>query len=347
MAKLKTPKELGYRFPAEWEAQAAVWFAWPVRRSLWPDCFDRVRGQLAALYVLAARFQPVRVLCAAEEQEGLQGMMDEHGDASAVELYDYQSDDVWIRDFGPLFLIHDQRKELCIADWRYNAWGGKFPDQSKDDRASAWIGDQLGIRRFAFDLVLEGGAVESNGAGHVLTTEVVLLNPNRNGETTVDKVAVEITSGLGVDKVLWLKDGLVGDDTDGHIDNLARFFKSDGILIAEVDDPEDPNYSRLLENTHRLQDFRMPRGDPYGSVQLPLPDPIFHHGERLAASYLNFLVLNGAVLVPTYGQTRNDAEALEIIGDCFPGREIHGVDCRDILKEGGALHCMSQHQPAV
>ena len=347
MTKLKTPKELGYRFPAEWEPQAAVWFAWPVRRTLWPDCFDRVRGQLAALYVLAARFQPVRVLCAVEEQDGLRSMMAEHGDASAVELYDYQSDDVWIRDFGPLFLVHHARQELCVADWRYNAWGNKFPDQTQDDRASAWIADQLGLRRFAFDQVLEGGAVESNGAGHILTTEVVVLNPNRNGETMPSQIERQLTARLGADKVLWLKDGLVGDDTDGHIDNLARFFKADGIVIADVTDPEDANYAALAENTRRLQCFRTPHGEPYASVQLPLPAPIRHEGERLAASYLNSIVLNGAVLVPTYGQPENDAEALEILGDCFPDREILGVDCTDILKEGGALHCMSQHQPRV
>lgn len=348
MARLQTPKELGYRFPAEWELQAAVWFAWPVRPTLWPDCFARVREQLAALYVLAARYQSVRVLCAAEEQPTLLKLLAKHGDtAQAIELYDYQSDDVWIRDFGPLFLIHDARQELCIADWRYNAWGNKFPEQQKDDRATAWIADQLGLRRFVFDQVLEGGAVESNGAGHILTTEVVALNPTRNGATTVAQVERQLSSGLGADKVLWLHDGLVGDDTDGHIDNLARFFKADGILIAEVDDPEDANYPALLENTRRLQDFRTQHGEPFASVQLPLPEPITHRGEPLAASYLNFVVLNGAVLVPTYGQPKNDAEALEIIGDCFPDRDIHGVDCRDIIKEGGALHCMSQHQPGV
>ena len=153
--------------------------------------------------------------------------------------------------------------------------------------------------------------------------------------------------GWAMDHILWLKDGLVGDDTDGHIDNLARFFKADGILMAEVNDLTDPNYPALLENTQRVQEFRRPEGDAFASVQLPLPDPIFHDGERLAASYLNFIVLNGAVLVPTYGQATNDAKALERIGDCFPGREIVGVDCTDILKEGGALHCMSQHQPLV
>lgn len=347
MARPKTPKELGYRFPAEWERQEAIWFAWPVRDSLWPDCFGRVREKLAELYALAARFQKVRVLCQADQQEMLRELMLPHGDLANVEFYDYQTDDVWIRDFGPLFLVHDRNKELCIADWRYNAWGNKFPEQEKDDKASAWISEQLGIRRYSFEQVLEGGAIESNGAGLILTTEVVLLNPSRNGETTTDNIERRLTSGLGADKLLWLKDGLEGDDTDGHIDNLARFFREDGILIAEVSDPDDPNYPALSENTQRMQDFRTPRGEPFASVQLPLPDPITHDGEPLAASYLNFIVLNGAVLVPTYNQPRNDSEAIEIIGDCFPGREIVGFDCTDIIKEGGALHCMSQHQPAV
>ena len=347
MAAFKSPKELGYRFPAEWERQEAIWFAWPVRRNLWPDCFDRVRKQVAALYVLAARYQYVRVLCAAGEQPILRKLMASYGDDSAVELYDYQTDDVWIRDFGPLFLIHDHKQELCITDWRYNAWGNKFPEQQKDDRATAWIAEQLGLCHFEFNEVLEGGAVESNGAGYILTTEVVLLNPTRNGDTTLAKLEQQLSSGLGVDTILWLRDGLVGDDTDGHIDNLARFFKADGILIAEATDTEDSNYCALAENTRRLQDFQTPQGKPFALVKLPLPDPITHQGKLLAASYLNFVVLNGAVLVPTYGQPKKDTTALEIIGDCFPDREIVAVDCSDIIKEGGALHCMSQHQPAV
>ena len=347
MACPKTPKELGYRFPAEWEPQEAVWFAWPVRDSLWPDCFGRVREKLSELYALAARFQKVRVLCQADQQDALRGLILPHGDLSNIEFFDYQSDDVWIRDFGPLFLIHDQKKELCIADWRYNAWGNKFPEQEKDDKASAWISEQLNMRRFAFEQVLEGGSIESNGAGLILTTEAVLLNPTRNGETTTDNIERRLTSGLGADKLLWLKDGLEGDDTDGHIDNLARFFREDGILIAEIRDPDAPNYSALSENTQRIQNFRTQSGEPFASVQLPLPYPFSHDGEPLAASYLNFIVLNGAVLVPTYNQPRNDSEAIEIIGDCFPGREVIGFDCTDIIKEGGALHCMSQHQPAV
>ncbi|NBB79850.1 MAG: agmatine deiminase family protein [Verrucomicrobia bacterium] len=341
------PQTLGYRFPAEWEPQAAVWFAWPVRRALWPGCFDRVREQLAGLYVLAARFQPVRVLCAASEQSKLLAMMAAHGDHLAVELYDYQTDDVWIRDFGPLFLVNESEPEVAITDWRYNAWGDKFPDQAKDDAASRWIAEQLGIRCFGFDQVLEGGAVESNGAGSLLTTKTVLLNPNRNGATTKGAVEEQLIAGLGVKQVLWLKEGLVGDDTDGHIDNLARFFKPDGILVAETADSDNPNREALIENRRRLQDYRTPGDDPFEIVPLPLPDPISHDGELLAASYLNFVVLNGAVLVPTYQQTHNDREAIQILADCFPDREILGVDSSDIIKEGGALHCMSQHQPKI
>lgn len=347
MPDSQTPRDLGFRFPAEWEPQEAIWFAWPVRRTLWPDCFDRVREQLAALYVLAARFQPVRVLVAAAEQDGLRRMMAANGDASGVEFYDYQTDDVWIRDFGPLFLLQDAQSEVCIAAWRYNAWGGKFPDQAKDDAASEWIAKQLGLRCFCIDTVLEGGAVESNGAGCLLTTEVVLLNPNRNRPTNLKVVERQLSAGLGVDTVLWLQDGLDGDDTDGHIDNLARFFKSDGILIAETTDPTDANHLALKVNQARLAGFRTAAGEAFTAVPLPLPDPIRLEDEPLAASYLNFIVLNGAVLVPTYRQPDKDSQAITILGECFPGREVHGVDCTDIIKEGGALHCMSQHQPAL
>lgn len=346
MSHQTTVKDLGYRFPAEWEPQEALWFAWPVRRSLWADCFDRVREQIAALYVSAARYQTVRVLCAAAEQDSLRALMAAHGDASRVELFDYQSDDVWIRDFGPLFLVHDAERAVGMADWRYNAWGNKFPDQSKDDAASAWMAARLGIRRFSFDQILEGGAVESNGAGALLTTEAVLLNPSRNGLTDAERVERLLESGLGTGQVLWLKNGLAGDDTDGHIDNLARFFKADGILYADTADPESINGSALAENRRRLECFRTESGAPFDLVALPLPDPILHDGELLAASYLNFVVLNGAVLVPTFDQPENDARAMEILGECFPGREVLGVDCTDIIKEGGALHCMSQHQTA-
>ena len=347
MKALSTPKELGYRFPADWEPQAAVWFAWPTRDDLWAGVLPRVREQLAALYVLAARFQPVGVLCPESAQVDLQALMAQAGDASGVTLYNYQTDDVWCRDYGPLFLLNEDGTELCITDWTYNAWGNKYPLQQRDNNAPAWIADQVGVRRFVFDTVLEGGAIESNGAGQLLTTELVLLNLNRNGEMRKQQIEARLAAGLGINEVLWLHDGLVGDDTDGHIDNLARFFKDDGIWMASVTDTEDDNFAALSENTRRIQAFRTPTGQPYATVSLPLPEPIYLDGTRLAASYMNYLVLNGAVLVPTYGQPQRDAEALEIIADCYPSREVVGFDCRDIVREGGAIHCMSQHQPAV
>jgi agmatine deiminase len=277
----------------------------------------------------------------------LRRLLGEAGRSAAIELYDYLTDDIWIRDFGPLFLVDDERQKLCIADWRFNAWGNKYPEHARDDRASAWIAEELGLRRFTFDTVLEGGAIESNGAGQLLTTEAVLLNPNRNGKTTTERIEQKLCSGLGVNAILWLEEGLVGDDTDGHIDNLARFFKSDGILIAETIDPANPNVEPLRENAARLQGFRTTGGQPFAAVQLPLPSIKKQDGQFLAASYLNYLLLNGAVLVPTYGQAEADREAMEILADCFPEREIVGFDCSDIIHEGGALHCMSQNQPKV
>ena len=347
MSALNTPKELGYRFPAEWEPQEAIWFAWPTRTDLWEGVLPQVREQLAALYVTCARFEPVRVLCPEFAQRELVALMEQAGGRANVELFDYQADDVWCRDYGPLFLLSEDGRQLCIADWNYNAWGGKYPLQDKDRRASAWIAEALGVRRFAFETVLEGGAIESNGVGQILTTEAVLLNPNRNGGISKEEIAARLTSGLGANELLWLQDGLVGDDTDGHIDNLARFFKPDGILVAEPPVSEDANYAALNENLKRVSRFRTPEGKPFECVQLPMPEAVVVDGERLAASYLNYLVLNGAVIVPTYGQPDADRRALEVIGACYPDREMVGFDCRDILREGGAVHCMSQHQPMV
>ncbi|MGC6424969.1 MAG: agmatine deiminase family protein [Lentimonas sp.] len=348
MSEQQNLNALGYRFPAEWEEQEAVWFAWPTRTDLWGERNARVKEQLAALYVLAARFQTVRVLCPQAAQAELLSKMEAAGDCSRVELYDYETDDVWCRDYGPLFLLNEDASELCISDWRYNAWGNKFPEQEKDNAASAWIAESLGMAHVAYDFVLEGGAIESNGVGKILTTEVVLLNPNRNGKVSKHDIRDELEAGLGVNEILWLEDGLVGDDTDGHIDNLARFIRHDAILYAEASWPGDDNYETLAENTQRIQNFRTAKGRAYSTVPMPMPKPILDDdGKPLAASYMNYLVLNGAVLMPTYGAPDRDSEAMEILSKCFPEREIVGFDCRDIIHEGGAIHCMSQHQPAV
>ena len=343
----KESQSLGYRFPAEWEPQEAIWFAWPTRKDLWKGVLGRVRKQLAELYVLASRFQAVRILCPAFAQKELKLLMAEAGDVSNVEFYDYQTDDVWIRDYGPLFLLNENGTETVIVDWNFNAWGNKVPLRDRNNAATAWISSRLGIRRLEMNSVLEGGAVESNGSGALLTSEAVLLNPNRNGSVTVVEVNRKLAEGLAIDQVFWLKDGLVGDDTDGHVDNLARFFKVDAILTVAVPKPETPNAPALEENARRIREFSTKDGQPYEVLYMPLPDPIYLRGELLPASYMNYLVLNEAVLVPTYNQLEKDTQAIEILSKCFPDREVIGFDCRDILQEGGAIHCMSQHQPSI
>lgn len=347
MPSRETAKISDFRLPAEWEPQAAVWFAWPVRQDLWSGQIQQVRQQLAALYVLAARYQTVRVLCPRFAQGELIAALQTAGGLQGIELFDYQTDDVWIRDFGPLFMVNAEASELAVVDWAFNAWGNKFPEQARDNAASKWIAEQLKLRRFGQPFVLEGGAIESNGAGVLLTTEAVLLNPNRRGPGSIEGVEGLLADGLCIDRVLWLKDGLAGDDTDGHIDNLARFFAVDGILVAMPAATDTANTPALQENRRRIQQMETDRGLPYRIVELPLPNPFQVEGRPLAASYLNYLVLNDAVLVPTFNQPEQDAQALQIIASCFPTRQIVGFDCCKIVQEGGALHCMSQNQPAL
>ncbi|MCB1843817.1 MAG: agmatine deiminase family protein [Halioglobus sp.] len=339
-------KGTGYRFPAEWEPQSAVWFAWPTREDLWPASLATVQQRLCELYVLVSRFQPVHLLCPLRAQPAVRERLQRAGDSSGVRFFDFETDDVWIRDFGPLFLLSAGGDELAISDWRYNAWGDKFPLQARDNAASRWIAEQLGFSRFPVDAVIEGGGIESNGAGQILTTEAVLLNPNRNGPMDRRSMEALLEQHLNAQQVLWLGDGLIGDDTDGHIDNLARFFERDGILLASAHQ-QDANYPVLAENLERARRFRTLDGQPFKLVEIPIPEPVYLNDERLAASYMNYLLVNDGVIVPTYGQPTSDAHAIEVLQGCFPGRRVVGFDCREILQEGGAIHCMSQHQPAT
>jgi agmatine deiminase len=342
---MSLPSKSRFRFPADWEPQKAVWFAWPVCEDLWPGALSLVRQQLAQLYQLAAHYQDVCLFCPGAARTELLHYMEPSGLPANLYLFDYATDDVWCRDYGPLFVFDQEDPSLCATDWGFNAWGEKFPEYVRDAAATAFMANELDLRRIQFETVLEGGAIDSNGAGTLLTTEAVLLHPNRNGPTDKNAVETILAERLGVEQVLWLKDGLAGDDTDGHIDNVARFFREDGILLATVEDPSSPNAVALEENHSRLSAACLPDGRFIELVALPLPSPIIHNGEPMAASYLNYLVLNGAVLVPTYGQPENDTRALEILRKCYTKRAVVGFDCRDILCEGGALHCLSHHQP--
>jgi agmatine deiminase len=266
-----------------------------------------------------------------------------------VELFDHEHNDVWCRDHGPIFVKHATTGEVAVTDWGFNAWGGKFPPWDLDDGIPERIAAVLGQQVFKGGMILEGGAIEINGAGQLLTTEAVLLHPNRNPH--LDRMEIErlLCEGLGVTEILWLSQGIVGDDTDGHIDDLARFVDARTIVACVERDLGSPNRRVLGENLARLRSFLGPEGRPFEVVEVPLPQACEVPGWRLPvlpASYVNFLVVNGGVLVPTFRQGKNDGYALDLMREMIPGREITGIDCLDLVEEGGTLHCISQQQPS-
>jgi agmatine deiminase len=346
----ESPVAAGFQMPAEWASQEAVWLSWPLKPGAWPGCRESAEAAYAQFAAAITRFEPLRLNCVrAAQPQALEALARAGARLDRVTLFDHPTNDTWCRDHGPVFVTHPETGEVAVTDWIYNAWGGKFTPWDLDNAIPERIANALGLRRFAIPMVAEGGAIEVNGAGVLLTTESVLLNPNRN--PTLSKPAAEaiLRDALGVESICWLKSGLAADDTDGHIDTLARFVAPDVVVAVTDGDPGGPDHRVLARNRADLERFRLPDGGRLEVVPLPLPEPIRPQGWRFAvlpATYANFLVVNGAVLVPTYRQPASDREALRILGSCFPGREVVPLDCRDIVFEGGALHCLSQQQPA-
>jgi len=342
----KTPRELGFCMPAEWEKQEAIWLTWPTNPALWPGHFDLLLPQYAAFVAEISRHENVCLNCAAGtlREQAKKFLNEARADFSSVQFFDHKANDVWCRDHGPLFVKNGANGEVAITDWIFNGWGGKFT-ANLDNEIPARIAESTGLRRFTFPFELEGGAIEISGDGLLLTTECVQKNPNRASGR--DDVAFEnaLKNGLGVDKILWISNGLANDDTDGHIDNLARFVATRAILAVSEKNPANPNFQPLAENLNQLRSMRTPEGGHFDVMELPMPEPFSLAGRDLPPSYANFLILNDAVIVPVYGQA-GDEHALGIIGEAFPRRKIIGLDSRIILIEGGSFHCLSQQQPA-
>ena len=333
--------------PAEWEPQAAVWLSWPHKRATWPGQFRPIPAVFAEIVAQISRFEEVRINCAARLQPRARRRCAAAGaDMSRVMFYNHPTNDAWCRDHGPIFVRNDRTDEVAVSDWVYNAWGGKYPPYDLDNRIPPRIARALKMRRFENGMVLEGGSIEVNGRGLLLTSEQCLLHPNRNPHLTRAQIERNLRDFLGVRSVLWLGEGIAGDDTDGHIDDMARFFKPDGIITCGEPNRRDANHRPLAENRKRLREFRTAAGRPFDLVELPMPRPLAFQGRRVPASYANFLVINGAVLVPTFRQRGRDAGACAIIRGCFPGREIVPVDCYHLIWGRGTLHCISQQQPA-
>lgn len=341
------PAALGFRMPAEWEPQVAIWLSWPHNRWTWPGRFRPIPKVFAGIAAQISRFEEVRINCAARLQPRAQRLCASAGvDPARLRFYDHPTNDAWCRDHGPTFLKNDRSGEVALVDWRYNAWGGKYPPWEQDDRIPGRIARRLRVRRFTNAMVLEGGSIDVNGRGLLLTSEQCLLNPNRNPGLTRADIERNLRDFLGVEAVIWVGEGIAGDDTDGHIDDTARFFRADGIVACVEPNRRDSNHRVLSENLRRLRRWRTPAGRRIEVVELPMPGRMAFEGRRVPASYANFLILNGAVLVPVFRQPRRDAEACRILAACFPGREIVPIDCRELIWGLGTLHCISQQQPA-
>lgn len=332
--------------PPEWSPQESVWLSWPHRSDLWDGGLEVLDTKFAEIAAAISRFEFVDVNASEDLHQGIrQSFLDAGGHEDRLRLHPHPTNDVWCRDHGPIF-VKSPDGQLALTDWGFNGWGDKFPPYDLDNAIPGLIAESLGVPLIDGGMILEGGSIEINGHGQLLTTEAVLLNPNRNPSLSKAEIEDRLRQHLGATDILWLKDGIEGDDTDGHIDDLARFTDDDTIIAAI--DPGGPNEAVLAENLERLRTFRNADGRPFTIHPIALPQAKASPGWRLPtlpASYVNFLILNEAVLVPTFSQ-ENDEPALALIGRLFPDRQVIGIDCLDLVKEGGSLHCISQQMPA-
>jgi agmatine deiminase len=331
------------RWPAEWEPQSTVWFAWPHNRETWPKHYKSIPSGFSKMVQTASEFVPVRVLAAhhlaAEARRRL-------GQSSRIELIDIATNDCWIRDYGPTFV--QQGGEIIGIDWKFNAWGGKYPPWDDDAAAAKLICQAAGVRRERSSLGLEGGAIEGDGGGRLLTTPSCVQTATRNRGWGRDRIAAELHKRLGVTEIVWIDGGgLEGDDTDGHIDQLARFVDAQNVVAAVCDDPNDPNQVGLERNYKQLMAWSEQTSPKVSVHRLPIPPARKIAGARVPESYCNFLMLGEqAVLIPTFGDARSDDRALSLMRELLPAAEVIGVNARDFAWGLGAWHCASQQQPA-
>ena len=333
-----------YRLPAEWEPQSGILIAWPHAATDWAESIDEVESVYTHIVATIIRFQTCVI--ATPEPEHVRHYLAEAGvSCERIRLHAIPTNDTWTRDFGPI-TVYDEQKPVLL-DYVFNGWGMKF-DNNLDNQATRLL-HELGafgtIDCQPIDLVLEGGSIESDGEGTLLTTTECLLNPNRNPDLDKANVEQHLREQLGAERILWLENGyLAGDDTDSHIDTLARLCLDNTILYQACDDATDEHFSALDLMRAELHSFRTKAGSPYQLIPLPWPRAQYEDGQRLPATYANFLIINGAVLVPIYNDP-NDQKALDAVARAFPAREIIGVDCSTLIRQHGSLHCMTMHIP--
>jgi agmatine deiminase len=343
----ETPRQLGFRMPAEWEPQDATWLAWPHNRDTWAEhgIADVRRVYCETIRVLGSG-QRIHLLVNDENAEAAarDTLIDAGVDLTPVTFFRIPTRDTWIRDYGPTFLLQDRTREVAMTRWNFNAWGGKYEDLKSDTRIPHVINEHLKLRMFEPGIVLEGGSIEVNGAGTVMTTEQCLLNSNRNPGLNRSQIEEHLREYLGVSHVIWLREGIAGDDTDGHVDDIARFVDPVTVACVVEENRDDPNYEPLKDNLERLKRATDQDGRPLQLVSIPTPGPVTDASGRLPASYANFYIGNDAVVVPVFGVQADD-RAMDVLRGLFPTRHVVGVDSRHMVAGLGAIHCCSQQQP--
>jgi len=347
-ASSPTPREQGYYFPAEFAKHAATWLSWPHKEASWPGKIESIYPVYAQFIKLVAEGERVHinVVDEAMKQKALGYLQKAGADLNNVQFFRHPTNDAWCRDHGPAFLVNPQTQKKMIVDWGYNAWGGKYPPFDLDDNIPTLIAQHYNLPVVYPGIVMEGGSVDFNGRGTVLTTTSCLLNENRNPHLNQGQIEEYLRNYYGVTNVLWLGDGILGDDTDGHIDDITRFVNEDTVVTVMEDDRQDENYEPLKENLKLLEGMKLESGKSINIVELPMPAAVVYEDMRLPASYGNFYISNKYVVVPTF-QDKNDDRALDILQQCFPDRQVAGLNSVDIIWGLGSFHCLSQQEPAV
>lgn len=346
---LVTPAALGYYFPAEFAPQQAMWLSWPHKEESWPGKIQTIYSPYAQFVKEVALGQEVHinVADAAMQDFAALHLVQAGVPMDKIHFHYFPTNDAWCRDHGPAFLINPKADiPKVLVKWNYNAWGEKYPPHDLDNQIPVRIAQELGIPFFTPGIVMEGGSVEFNGKGTLLTSKACLLNPNRNPHLKQAQIEKYLCDYYGVKHILWVGDGILGDDTDGHIDDITRFVNADTVVTVVEENKADGNYAILQENLHLIQQMRLEDGKQLNVIELPMPSPVIWEGQRLPASYANFYIANEVVVVPLF-RDKNDQKALEILEECFPSRRVVGIDSTDIIWGLGSFHCLSQQEPAV
>ncbi len=344
-----TPKQLGYFFPAEWEQHEATWLSWPHKEESWPGKIESVFASYSLFVKYLSQSEKVRINIVDEAMKASASkvLRDAGANINNVEFYFNPTNDAWCRDHGPAFIINPKvEQKKAVIDWDYNAWGNKYPPFDKDDVVPTLIAKTFNLPVFYPRIVMEGGSVEFNGMGTLLTSKSCLLNKNRNPHLSQRQIENYLINYYGVEQILWVDEGIVGDDTDGHIDDTVRFVNEDTVVTVIEANKNDENYAPLQRNLKQLQQMRLLNGKQLNIIELPMPDVVIYQDQLLPASYTNFYICNRFVIVPTF-RCKKDEVALQIIAQCFPNREVIGIDSTDIIWGLGSFHCLSQQEPAV